>query len=609
MSKPAENARAIPTAAAARVATDAKKEYVGRLSAHRALAKRFARREALAGWIRTRVFIPFTALVVLFVAKESHSTQISAMALVSAVFAALLSWHGRLGQRLRRALRASAYYERGIDRLESRWSGRGLTGARFLEPDHLYAFDLDVFGEGSLFERLAIVRTGSGESILASWLLSPAAPVEIRARQEAAAGLRDRLDFREQVALLGATEWEGGDPEPLRHWAAGPPVLTSGFLLLAVFLVSLIVVLSVAGWLLRFVGYETVIAAFVLQAGCALWLRKRVRSVLTAVQVRARELALWAGILDLFEREAIASPWFVERRAEATSAAKSLRRLVQLLNGVDLKWNVNLVPLPSLFLWTTGFAIAVDRWRQRNRLASWIRVAGEYESILALGTYAYENPADPFPTIMDQGTSLEADAMGHPLLPPEACVCNDICLGRDVQLLVVSGSNMSGKSTFLRSAGLNVVLAQAGAPVRAARMSFSPLVVGATLRVLDSVQMGRSRFYAEIMRIRRIVELADGRTPVLFLLDEILHGTNSLDRRVGAEAIVRSLVDAGAVGLITTHDLSLTEIADALGSKAMNVHFEDRLDEGKIVFDYQLRPGVVQKSNALALMRSIGLKV
>jgi DNA mismatch repair ATPase MutS len=140
-------------------------------------------------------------------------------------------------------------------------------------------------------------------------------------------------------------------------------------------------------------------------------------------------------------------------------------------------------------------------------------------------------------------------------------------------------------------------------------MSLSPLVVGATLRVLDSVQAGRSRFYAEIMRIRQIVELAEGRTPVLFLLDEILHGTNSLDRRVGAEAIVRGLVDAGAVGLITTHDLSLTEIADALGSRAMNVHFEDRIDEGKIVFDYQLRPGVVQKSNALALMRSVGLKV
>jgi MutS domain V len=609
------HARAIPTAEAARPATDPKGEYLGRRSAHCALAEHFARREAIVGWIRSRLLIPFATLVVFFVAKERYSTQISAIALVSAVFAGLLSWHGRVGRSLRRALRAGAYYERGIDRLEGRWPGRGLTGARFLQADHLYAFDLDVFGEGSLFERLAIVRTGSGESVLASWLLAPAAPAEIRARQEAVAELRDRVDFREQVALLGATDGERGDPEPLHHWAAGPPVLTPSFLLLAVGSVSLLVLLSVAGWLLQFVGYETVIAAFAVQAGCALWLRRRVRSVLTPVQGQARHLALWAEILDLFEREAITSSWFVERRSNAEtayrSAAKSLRQLVRLLNGLELKWHVYLMPLPSLFLWTTGFAMAVDRWRRTNgpRLASWIRLAGEQESILALGTYAYENPADPFPTMVSEGASLEAEALGHPLLPPEACVPNDVCLGRGVQLLVVSGSNMSGKSTFLRSAGLNVVLAQAGAPVRAARMSVSPLVVGATLRVLDSVQLGRSRFYAEIMRIRRIVEIADGRTPVLFLLDEILHGTNSLDRRVGAEAIVRSLVDAGAVGLITTHDLSLTEIADALGSKAMNVHFEDRLDDGKIVFDYQLRPGVVQKSNALALMRSIGLKV
>jgi MutS domain V len=606
MSENVGRASAIPTAEAARSATDPKGEYFGRLSAHRALAELFARREATVGWIRSRLLIPFAALVVFFVAKERHLTQISAIALVSAAFACLLSWHGRVGRSLSRALRARAYYERGIDRLEGRWSGGGLTGARFLQADHLYAFDLDVFGEGSLFERLAIVRTGSGENVLASWLLSPAAPTEVQARQEAVAELQGRVDFREQIALLGATDSEGGDPEPLHRWAAGPPILTSRFLLLAVCSVSLIVVLSVALWLLRFVGYETVMAAFGLQAGCALWLRGKVRSVLTPVQSRARDLALWAKILELFEREAITSAWFVERKAEAEggygSAAKSLHRLVRLLD---------LIPLPSLFLSTTGFAMAVDRWRQMNgpMLASWIRLAGEYESILALSTYAYENPADPFPTIVSDGALLEAEALGHPLLPSEACVRNDVCLGRGVQVLVVSGSNMSGKSTFLRSAGLNVVLAQAGAPVRAARMSFSPLVVGATLRVLDSVQLGRSRFYAEIMRIRRIVELADGRTPVLFLLDEILHGTNSLDRRVGAEAILRSLIDAGAVGLITTHDLSLTEIADALGSKAMNVHFEDRLDDGKIVFDYQLRPGVVRKSNALALMRSIGLKI
>jgi hypothetical protein len=273
------HARAISAAEAAS-AKDPKGEYLRQLDVHRALAERFARREATVGWIRSRVFIPFAALVVLFIAKERHFTQISAIALVTAVFAGLLSWHQRARRNLRRALRARVYYERAIDRVEGRWSGWGFTGTRFLQADHLCAFDLDVFGEGSLFERLATVRTRSGENVLASWVQAPAAPAEIRARQEAVAELRDRVDFREHVALLGATDGEGGDPEPLNHWASGQPVLTSRFLLLVVCSVSLIVLLSIAGWFFRFVGYETVIAAFLLQAGCALWLRGRVRSVL-----------------------------------------------------------------------------------------------------------------------------------------------------------------------------------------------------------------------------------------------------------------------------------------------------------------------------------------
>src|SRR5581483_5523950 len=177
------------------------------------------------------------------------------------------------------------------------------------------------------------------------------------------------------------------------------------------------------------------------------------------------------------------------------------------------------------------------------------------------------------------------------------------------RVIVVSGSNMSGKSTLLRSVGVNVVLALAGAPVRAVRLRLSPLVIGATLKVEDSLQAGHSRFYAEILRIRAIVDRARGPVPLLFLLDEILHGTNSYDRRIGAEAIVRALVDLGAIGLVTTHDLALTELPQQLGPAAVNMHFEDRLEQGRMVFDYRMREGVVEHSNALALMRAVGLEV
>jgi DNA mismatch repair ATPase MutS len=243
-------------------------------------------------------------------------------------------------------------------------------------------------------------------------------------------------------------------------------------------------------------------------------------------------------------------------------------------------------------------------------VARWIEVIGELEALAALAGYAYERPDEPFPEIVEQAPLLDAAALGHPLIPRERCVRNDIRLGGELRLLIVSGSNMSGKSTMLRTVGVNVVLALAGAPVRATRMTVSPLQVGATLRIQDSLAEGASRFYAEITRLKQLVDLARAAPPpLLFLLDEILAGTNSHDRRIGAEAVVRGLVDHGAIGLVTTHDLALAEVATALGPRARNVHFEDRMVDGKLEFDYRMRDGVVQHSNAIALMRAVGLEI
>jgi DNA mismatch repair ATPase MutS len=194
-------------------------------------------------------------------------------------------------------------------------------------------------------------------------------------------------------------------------------------------------------------------------------------------------------------------------------------------------------------------------------------------------------------------------------MPASQCVPNDVQLGGDLRLLIVSGSNMSGKSTLLRSVGLSTVMAWAGAPVCAGRLSISPLMVGASIRVLDSLQDGRSRFYAEITRLRQIVNLAAEARTVLFLIDELLSGTNSHDRKIGASALVRTLVNRGAIGMITTHDLALANIANDLAGRAANVHFADTLQDGQLHFNYQLLPGVVERSNALDLMRSVGLEV
>jgi DNA mismatch repair ATPase MutS len=291
----------------------------------------------------------------------------------------------------------------------------------------------------------------------------------------------------------------------------------------------------------------------------------------------------------------------------ASQRTARLERLIELLDSRD---NLIMRLVGPVLLWTTQLAMAIEAWRKVSGagIAGWVSAVGEMEALTSLACYAYEHPNDPFPTISDQQGMFDARMMAHPLLPESRSVRNDLGLSQNMRLIVISGSNMSGKSTLLRTTGVNTVLALAGAPVRAEALTVSPLQLGASIRINDSLQAGASRFYAEITRLRDILALAD-KGPVLFLLDELLNGTNSHDRRIGAEGVVRGLVRRDAIGLVTTHDLALAAIADSLSPQAANKHFEDHLENGVMTFDYRIQPGVVEKSNALELMRAVGLDV
>jgi DNA mismatch repair ATPase MutS len=286
-------------------------------------------------------------------------------------------------------------------------------------------------------------------------------------------------------------------------------------------------------------------------------------------------------------------------------ASHRIARLNRLVEFIDSRDNFFVRILEPVVLWTPQLVFAAEAWRARSGMyvPRWVAAAGEIEALASLAGYAFENPADPFPEFVpeSQDTAPVFDAIGlaHPLLI--SGVANDVRIDGSQPLWLVSGSNMSGKSTLLRAVGVNAALALAGAPVRARSLRISLLNVGASLRVTDSLQEGSSRFYGEITRIRRILDLP---RPVLFLLDELLHGTNSHDRRIGAQGIVGALLSRGGIGLVTTHDLALADI-----DTARNVHFEDRIENGKMTFDYRLRDGVVEHSNALDLMRAVGLDV
>ena len=594
-------------------------EYAQRLDARRAWAEREQRVHIHIG--NVRLVVVLVAAWIGWIAFSKGTLSGWWLAAPAAAFLGLIVFHERVLRSRLLAERAVRYYERGIARLEDRWAGSGETGERFRDSKHPYAEDLDLFGKGSLFELLSTARTRAGEDMLASWLLTPADSETVRARQAAATELMPKLDLREELALLGEDVRAGGNSGALIAWAEAPVVMksggmTSGGARIAASLLSLAALCCGLYYMAQSTPASRVALILMLAINTAFGLRFRpsVLQVAHGANEAAHDLSLLAKVFALVERGQYASPRLSQLREalESTPAASQriarLNRLMELLDSRE-NWLMRIVGPPLLY--GTQVAFALEAWRADSgpHVRAWIAAVAEFEALSALAGYAYEHPEDPFPEVSGTEACFEAEGLGHPLLPEARCVRNDLKLGGELRLLVVSGSNMSGKSTLLRSAGVSAVMALTGAPVRAKRLRIGPLSVGASIRSGDSLQDGTSRFYAEIMRLRQLVDLAAAGRPLLFLIDELLTGTNSHDRQIGAEAVVRGLVNRGAIGLVTTHDLALTQIATTMAARGANVHFEDHLENGRITFDYIMRPGVVKKSNAIELMRSVGLDI
>jgi hypothetical protein len=530
------------------------------------------------------------------------------------IFVALVAVHRRTRAALALVRRSIEFYERGLARIEERWMGTGIAGDRFRDPHHPYVEDLDLFGRGSLFELLCTCRTRPGEDRLAAWLAAPAPPADVRARHAAAAELGRAVDLREDLSRLGDGVRSEVDPARIVAWATAPVVLGSTTLRVVAAILGAIALAAIVAWFAG-AGAGPLVVVLLLELPVHALALPQSRRVLAAVDDPVRALDLVAQLLARVGAEGPASPalarlarGIASREDGPVAAIRRLRRLVDLADG---QRNPIFAPFALAMLWPIQIAFGIEVWRRRHgaAVATWLDVLGEIEALVAVGTYTAEHPDDVVPELLDDGAVLDAAELAHPLLPAARAVRNDVSLGAACPVLIVSGSNMSGKSTLLRAVGVNVVLAQLGAPVRATRFRLSPLAIGASIRTLDSLQDGTSRFYAEITRLRQLVDLTAGPRPLLFLLDEILHGTNSHDRRIGAEAIVRGLLGRGAIGLVTTHDLALASIAEDPATRARNVHFADHVEAGRMVFDYRMRDGVVTHSNALALMRAIGLEV
>ena len=524
--------------------------------------------------------------------------------------------HDRVDRDLRRAARGIGYYERALGRLDNRWIGAGNQGERFRDPRHVFAEDLDLFGRGSLFELLSTARTRMGERVLAGWLLTPGDPEEVAARQESVKELRPRIDLREEIAMMGDDLRAALDDRKLGEWGNEPPVI---FFPGARWIALILAIAAVVTVITVLLERTTLVPFLFVVLGELIFMmatNRATNQVAGSVGTPAHELRLIALLLERLEREPFRSPALAGLRekllVDGVPATRQIQRLVGLVDRLD--WARNLFfRLPAAALvWMPQFAMAIEKWRIRYgpHVAGWVAAIGDFEAMSSLACFAYERPDAVFPELSESSECwYDAQGLTHPLIPAGEAIANDVKLGGDTRLWIISGSNMSGKSTLLRAVGVSVVLAWAGAPVTATRLRLSRLRLGASLRTSDSVTDHRSRFYAEISRLKDVVDLARSGEPLLFLLDELLSGTNSHDRRIGAQALLVGLVERGAIGLATTHDLALAEIAEQLKGRAINVHFEDHLEGGEIRFDYHLRPGVVARGNALELMRAVGLDV
>lgn len=538
------------------------------------------------------------------------------MLLPIAAFLTVLKFHQPIIRKLKRAEAGREYYDCSLKRLAGEWRDQPAAGQQFADAQHPWSGDLDTFGPGSLFQRLNQCRTLPAQRKLAQWLTTVPNPETIDERKRQAESLKDELDLREQLAIIDdEVDWAAAETS-LNGWLAETP---KPFPVWALWGARLVGLLSLIVLILVFSGVLSVTAILLmvaLQTPFVYANRDRIQSVMQEVDSVDKALRQLSEVTQQFETFPFTEKSLQQLQNRLTMNGISASSRIEKLSS-QIGWlnnalrNQFFMPIAWIFGLFIHLPYRIDRWRTcyGPRVMEWLDAVTTMEVINSIAAFNYEQERFSQAEISDETVEFTAQQLGHPLLTDSECIRNDVALTAGTPLMLISGSNMSGKSTLLRSVGTNLVLASCGARVNADRLRAFPFQLGTAMRVSDSLQEGRSLFFSVVQRLKTVVDLTDEDRPVLFLLDEILSGTNSHDRRRGAEAVIRTLVSKSALGMVTTHDLTLTKIVDSMEGKGENKHFEDQVLNGKMTFDYRLRDGVVERSNAIELMRMMGLDV
>ena len=590
--------------------------YEGRLRELQLHLKKLKQRKSSFAWLRLGAVIAIVAAFY-FLWSLGIAFVIAAVILLLIVFVQLIKADLRNQGKIEHTVKLIAINENELQFLNGNYFVFE-DGTEHIPKQHEYANDLDIFGRASLFQYINRTTSEPGSRQLADFLKAPAKISDIIDRQEAIKEISTKMIWSQDFQANGQkNKVTFSTKERLEKWMQTPDTF-SGFrpwawlrYVLPAFIISIVVL-----YIFSVVGDTIFYSSLFLFAVIAYQVNKYVAPVHEQLSKAADEMGTLYSTISLIENEAFKSPllqkWQSIFRQQNKKASTDILRLKKILDRLDIRYNLVLsAPLNLLLLWNLQQVLDLEKWKKnvQNNFSSWFQTLADFEAINSFGVICFNHPSWIFPKINDKYFSIHGNEIGHPLIPAEKRVNNFINIPDNTELMLVTGSNMAGKSTYLRSIGINTVLAMAGAPVCAASFSVSHVQLISSMRVTDNLEESTSTFYAELKKLKAIIDRVNRGEEVFILLDEILRGTNSLDRHTGSKALIKQLIKRKAAAIIATHDLELANLKEDFSGSIHNYHFDVQVSNDELYFDYRLKPGVCNSLNASILMRKIGIEL
>lgn len=593
----------------------AEKLFLTRYKRYQKLEKRYVKSFDRISNLRFFIFLAGAALTILCLFLGTSTQALAILLFFLVIFLALVYKHSKVEQELNTVRAMLEIQRRYLSRINGTWVSFDDCGLEFVDGNHPYTYDLDIFGPKSLFQWISVAKTVLGRYHLKTLLANPSKNLNtIKMRQNAVRELASKLEFCQKLECHGLLVDEvSQDIGGLISYAEEPRPLSKGIHIMRFFpLVTIAAfILAISDWGL---AVEVPIVLLALQLLLYFAGYQKIASDLSRVYSFQKSLGAFRNMFLLIESEQFKDDYLSTLKSElynqAEPASTGMNRLEQISSAINLRYNPIFYFIFNLFLfWDFHCAVYLERWKAQNgkRIRAWFETIGAFEALISLAVISHIHPEWSFPELQDPGMKIQARDFGHPLIHPEKCVRNDIDI--DNYSCIITGSNMSGKSTFLRAIGMNLVLAYAGTAVCAREFRCSIMDVYTSMVIRDDLIGGISTFYAELTRINMILKQADRGQPMLYLIDEIFRGTNSLDRIAGAQVVLKELSKKNVIGLISTHDFELCGLEKDRGLNFRNYHFEEQYKQGRIEFDYKLRSGRCTTSNARYLMNMVGINI